>query len=147
MTTDITTFYDVEAVHCDWHVVSGDLASGNDLQTAILISLFTDRLANADDEFDGNDRRGWWGDGEYRIGSRFWLLQRQKLTTDVALKAEQYAKEALQWLVDDGVVKTIQIQARIRWPDRLYLTIEYTRPDQGTKELLKYYWIWNPNAV
>ncbi|MCV5591620.1 phage GP46 family protein, partial [Escherichia coli] len=84
---------------------TGDIVCGNDLQTAILISLFTDRLADASDETDDGNRRGWWGDLEqdYRVGSRLWLLRRQKLTTQVALKAEAYAREALQWLKDDGV--------------------------------------------
>lgn len=145
--TDITTFYDPEAIHCDWKVRDGDLFSGNDLQTAILISLFTDRLAKADDDYEGSDRRGWWGDGERLIGSRFWLLRRQKLTTAVALKAEQYAKEALQWLVDDGVVKAIEIDTRIRWPDRLYLSISYVKPDNGSKEMLKFFWIWSQDAI
>ncbi|POZ13451.1 hypothetical protein C3Z09_23375, partial [Lelliottia aquatilis] len=59
----------------DWVVVSGDLQQGNDLETAIYISLFTDRLARDDDKIDGTDRRGWWADtGEtYLIGSRLWL--------------------------------------------------------------------------
>lgn len=141
--TDISTFYDPEAIRCDWKEGVGDLVSGDDLQTAIIISLFTDRLAGADDDY-GEDRRGWWGDldSEYLIGSRFWLLRREKLMTQVALKAEEYAKEALFWLVEDGVVKSIQINARIRAPNRLYLSIDYTRPDKNSKEMLQFYWVW-----
>ncbi len=60
--TDITTIWDEEQSIGDWQSGQGDLLSGNDLETAILISLFTDRLARADDDFDGDDRRGWWGD-------------------------------------------------------------------------------------
>ncbi|UMR99560.1 phage GP46 family protein [Escherichia coli] len=142
--SDITLFYDEEALRCDWQVTVGDLVCGNDLQTAILISLLTDRLADASDDTDGGDRRGWWGDLEqdYRIGSRLWLLRRQKLTTQVALKAEEYATEALQWLVDDGVVASLTTEARIVYPDRLYLTVTYRRPDAETTEWQKFYWIW-----
>lgn len=144
MTTDIATFYDSQAVHCDWRTVQGDLVSGDDLQTAILISLLTDRLARADDDYEGSERKGWWGDWEmdYPIGSRLWLLRRQKLTKAVVLKAEQYAKEALQWLVADGVAKAIDVTASIQMPDRLYLVIYYTRPNQDSKEMLKFYWVW-----
>lgn len=73
--SDITLLYDEEALRCDWSVGTGDIACGNDLQTAILISLFTDRLADASDETDDGNRRGWWGDLEqdYRVGSRLWL--------------------------------------------------------------------------
>lgn len=55
--SDITLFYDEEALHCDWSVGTGDMVCGNDLQTAILISLFTDRLADASDETDDGNRR------------------------------------------------------------------------------------------
>ena len=146
--TDITTLYDEQIAHCDWEIAEGDLKKGDDLQTAILISLFTDRLANADDEYEDNNdndnRRGWWGDldSDYRIGSRFWLLRRKKLTKEVAIKAEQYAKEALKWLVDDGIVKFIELESSIRYPDRLYLKITYIRPDKDSKELLQFYWVW-----
>lgn len=150
MKTDISTLYEPQSIHCDWQVQMGDLTSGDDLQTAILISLFTDRLTNSDDDLDNSsDRRGWWGDinAQYKIGSRFWLLRRQKLTLKVAQKAEQYAKEALFWLVDDGVVQSIQIEATIRQPDRLYLTITFQRPDRDSKEMLRYYWVWSKNAI
>ncbi len=77
------------------------------------------RLADASDETDDGNRRGWWGDLEqdYRVGSRLWLLRRQKLTTQVALKAEAYAREALQWLKDDGVVASLDVEAWIVPPD------------------------------
>ncbi|NHB97019.1 phage GP46 family protein [Photorhabdus stackebrandtii] len=102
--SDITSYWDVNKIHADWLSGNGDLVTGNDLQTAIIISLFTDRQARPDDEIDGVDRKGWWGDigSDYQIGSRLWLIRRQKLTTAVALKTEDYAREALQWMLDDG---------------------------------------------
>ncbi len=33
---------------------------GDDLQTAIMISLFTDGVAKPDDKLDESYRRGWW---------------------------------------------------------------------------------------
>lgn len=142
--SDITLLYDEEVMRCDWSVGPGDIVCGNDLQTAILISLLTDRLADASDDTDDGNRRGWWGDLEqdYRIGSRLWLLRRQKLTTQVALKAEDYAREALQWMTDDGVVSSLDVEAWIVMPDRLYMTIAYRRPDEGTTMCQKFYWVW-----
>lgn len=98
--SDISSFWNVDAIHADWQADSGALTTGNDLQTAIIISLFTDRLARRDDTYDGSDRRGWWGDSDSdnQMGSRLWLIRREKLTTRVAIKAEEYAKEALSWL-------------------------------------------------
>lgn len=59
--SDISSFWNVDALHADWRTDPGALETGNDLQTAIILSLFTDRLARRDDAYDGSDRRGWWG--------------------------------------------------------------------------------------
>ncbi|TKI02902.1 phage GP46 family protein [Martelella alba] len=141
--TDITTVWDSDNSVGDWQESTGDLLSGSDLKTAVLISLFTDRQARADDDYDGDDRRGWWGDSgaDYAIGSRLWLLKRQKLTHAVAGKAEDYAKEALQWLLDDDVVASITITTQIVYPGRLYMQIVFIKPD-GTDTTFKYSWVW-----
>ena len=58
-------------------------ACGDDLITALTVSLFTDRRAADDDELlDGSDdRRGWWGDNAAApLGSRLWMLERSKRT-------------------------------------------------------------------
>ncbi len=141
--TDITTLWNAEQSVGDWAEASGDLQEGNDLETAILISLFTDRLARADDDIDGDDRRGWWGDAgqDYPIGSRLWLLRRQKLTVATANKAEGFASEALKWLIDDGVVASITPVTQIVYPNRLNLFITYQKPGQDAVSK-RYFWVW-----
>ena len=66
--------------------------SNLDLQTAILISLFTDAQASPDDMIqDGSgDPRGWWGDlgSSKPIGSKLWLLGRAKQTTRCAREGQ-----------------------------------------------------------
>jgi phage gp46-like protein len=96
----------------DWVQLGTQLQSGNDLANAVMISLFTDRVANSDDVIpDGtNDPRGWWGDdAALPIGSRLWLLSRAKQTTETLARAQDYIAEALQWLIDDGVVARFDI--------------------------------------
>lgn len=102
-----------------------DLASGYDLETAAIISLFTDRLAHEDDRLpdpqDG-DRRGWWADwdsGIGFIGSRLWLVSREKTTEETRLRIEDYCREALAWMIEDDVADTIEVIA------------EYNRQQQG----------------
>jgi phage gp46-like protein len=127
----------------DFVLAGADLATDAGLQTAVVISLFTDRRADAGDELpDGTtDRRGWWPDtlGEQtdRIGSKLWLLSRAKQTQETALRAENYAREALQWLVSDGIAKTVtvaadwvaqgvlRLQGTIERPDGSFLTFVY----------------------
>ena len=81
---------------------------------AVVISLFTWRRAATDDPVDDDERFGWWGDSyptiaDDRIGSRLWLLRRVKLTADTQRDAEFYAREALQWLLDDGQVLEVDV--------------------------------------
>lgn len=141
--SDIASFWNVDEMFADWQKGLGELTTGNDLQTAILDSLFTDRLARADDDYEDSDRRGWWGDSgeESQLGSRLWLLRRKKLTPDVAKKAEEYSSEALNWLKVDGVVSEVIPVARIVLPDRLNLIIRYHAPGKDWQEF-RFYWIW-----
>ena len=81
---------------------------------AVVISLFSWRRAATDDPVDDDERFGWWGDSyppiaDDRIGSRLWLLRRVKLTADTQRDAEFYAREALQWLLDDGQVLEVDV--------------------------------------
>lgn len=81
---------------------------------AVVISLFTWRRAATDDPVDDEERFGWWGDSyptiaDDRIGSRLWLLRRVKLTADTQRDAEFYAREALQWLLDDNQVLEVEV--------------------------------------
>jgi len=137
------------AIEFDGTRLIGDLKLGaagleqdDDLTTCVLVSLFTDRRARADDPLPagaGDDRRGWLGDalatieGD-RIGSRLWLLKREKQTNETKRRAITYCREALAWLIDDNLATQIDIAAE--WlPDRdgiLGVDIVVRRPDGST---------------
>lgn len=132
--TDIRTVWDVAAARGDWLVEPPDLAHDRDLETAVLISLFTDRLAEPDDALPDpldRDRRGWWGDTgpspRDPIGSRLWLLAREKQTNDVRLRAEDYAREALAWMVEDGVADAVDVEASWTRLGMLEVAVTITR--------------------
>ncbi|ECR7610292.1 hypothetical protein F2C03_07000 [Salmonella enterica] len=119
--------------HCDIAQSGTDLLTDDSIETAVIISLFTDRRAEPGDDIpDGTtNRRGWWGDtySETPIGSRLWLLSREKQLSSVLGRAEQYAAEALQWLIDDGLAATIAITATNPENEVLALRIDITLPD------------------
>lgn len=142
--SDISSFWDVDRLRADWREGQGDLVSGNDLQTAIIISLFTDLPARPDDDIDGTDRKGWWGNvGEEKaVGSLLWLLRRSKLTPAVALKAEGYCSEATSWLVSDGVVASIDVATQIIFPRRLNIFLRYQQPGATDSTDLRFFWVW-----
>ncbi|HEY2010523.1 MAG TPA: phage GP46 family protein [Rhizomicrobium sp.] len=143
--SDISTIWEVSNCVAGWQINGAQLQTGNDLETAVLISLFTDRQAQPDDVIpDGTgDPRGWWGDvpGEPQIGSRLWLLSRSKLTTQVALKAKDFCTEALQWLIDDGVASAIAVVTEIVHPSRLYVQVTITK--NNVSQTLRFGWAWD----
>ena len=120
----------------EWLVSGPSLAADDGLYTAVVLSLFTDRLSEAGDPgVDAGARRGWWGDAYAdvdgdRIGSRLWLLAREKRTPAVLARAELYAREALQWLVDDGVASAIAVAASMTQGGVLGLEVSITRSAQ-----------------
>src|SRR5471032_1175811 len=129
----------------DWALSGAQLATGNDIETAVYISLFSDRAANPDDVIpDGSgDPRGWWGDTgqEQPIGSRLWLLGRAKQTTDALNLAKDYITEALQWLIDDGVVGSFDITVEWSAVGRLGANVVAHRP-AGGPTAMQFFWNW-----
>lgn len=133
---DAALLFDADTLAADLGIDKGDLVAESGLKTAVLISLFTDRRADADDKLpaEASDRRGWWGDlvppaeGD-RIGSKLWLLSREKTTDAILNRAREYAREALEWLVEDGVAKSVEVAAEYIRTGFLAIGITITRPD------------------
>lgn len=110
------------------------------LQTAIIISLFTDRRATPDDRLPlrEQDRRGWVGDafalpsatrGQDEWGSALWLVYISKVTSEVLEQARFAAQEALDWLVRDEIASRVVVTAQ--WVgDRLAVRPTIYQPDQ-----------------
>lgn len=133
---DIATVWNPEVSRGDYRVVApGVLESGSDLATAVMISLFTDRTAEPDDvPPDGDGRRGWWGDAfrTYPLGSRLWLLAREKETEQTRLRAEAYGREALRWMIREEIASATEVSAAWTVPGRLELTAVIVSPP-GTR--------------
>lgn len=110
---DVYVLWDNANAQGDWTLAQGDLQTGQDLETACLVSLFTDKQATADFvPTDGtSDRRGWWADpyNDQPLGSTLWQLERAKKTRDTLGLARRYATDALQWLIDDGIAKDVVV--------------------------------------
>ncbi|MCH7128158.1 phage tail protein [Escherichia coli] len=102
-----------------WLTVNGQRVKANapldPLTRSVVISLFTWRRADPDDQADAP--MGWWGDTwpvvqNDRIGSKLWLYQRSKLTNQLVNTIRTCIRDALQWMVDDGVVSRIDLDIR-----------------------------------
>jgi phage gp46-like protein len=111
----------------EWDVVleDGDLVGDDSLETAILVSLLTDA---EDATLSTGERRGWWGDTfnddpADRIGSHLWLLRREKQTDATLARAIDYAREALGFLIDDGVASNVTVTGEWAAPGFLRLQV------------------------
>lgn len=133
----------------DLALLDGDLATDDGLRTAVALSLLCDRRAEPDDIIpDGTtNRRGWWADaiadedGD-RWGSRLWLLDREKELPEVRRRAEAYAEESLDWLLDDGVANEITVTAETLNRSVLWLRVDIQRGD-GTRISDRYQYVWS----
>lgn len=114
----IRLVYDPETSEADLgRADDGGIEEGHELETAVLISLFTDRRVSETEVPPGTSRAGWWGDAYAdeegdEIGSRLWLLRRGLDVPDAPVRAAEYSREALRWLVDDGVASEVDATAR-----------------------------------
>lgn len=125
-----------QQTHGDIAIEGADLLADEGLETAVMLSLFLDRRAeDADNLPDDVDPRGWWGDsfadvqGD-AVGSRLWLLSREKQLQSVANRVQEYAAEALAWLVDDGVASAVDAVATWVAPGMCALSVSIQRPDK-----------------
>mgnify|MGYP005833654175 CR=1 FL=1 len=105
----------------------------DDLARAVVNSLFSWARAEEDDKRPGESKMGWWADsfsdeGD-KFGSRLWLLMRSSRTSEDIALAEEYALEALQWMLDDNIAAEIKAAAELDSFERLNLQIEIVRPD------------------
>ena len=124
-----------------------DIATDGGLETAVFLSLFTDARAEDSDELPTGEtsRRGWWGDafptvtGD-RWGSRLWLLARSKRTVETLRRAEQYAREALAWLLVDKVASRVDVMAEAVGGDMLGFSVAVYRP---TGDIVQYRYEYN----
>lgn len=172
---DIATVFDPIANRFDWQVVGGQLAVDDGLETAIIISLFTDRQADPDDVLPDDavgpfgtgtkgsgDTRGWCGDwittgalgvadGDALptppdlIGSRLWLLHREKELPIVLTKARDYAAEALDWMKTLSIVREVDVTTEISRPGVLGLLVQLTRLD-GSIANFRYDHAWGAST-
>lgn len=117
---------------------NGEVSLGN----LALCLLGTDRRCeDSEIPLGDDDPRGWWGDDfGGPTGSRLWLLQRSATTQDAATLAESYIIEALQPMIDQGMVESLSVSASLVG-SQLRAEVVFTRPD-GSKVSQKWVDLW-----
>jgi phage gp46-like protein len=157
--TDIADLWNPFLGGADFQVVGQILATNQDLVTAVTISLFTNRRADASDILpvpNSIDRGGWWGStylqtdplAGFPLGSRLWLLSRSISNTQLLITAQGYCQEALAWIKNRGIARTITVTTSFLNGDqsKLKIAIEIIKPN-GQAVNWSYNWAWNQVAV
>ena len=118
----------------DFDAETNDLNVSDSLANSIVLSLGTyARERNLPvNKANLKPSRGFWADslsvGE--LGGRLYEAFPGELTQESADKVKVLALEALAWLKDDGVAKSIECQANIDGKN-LVLILEIAKPDGG----------------
>lgn len=148
--TSLRLHYDSERNRLDLAVVDGRLDASDAFDTDVFVSLFTWRRASADDlkrwGFAPEQNQGSWQEDYprvpgYREGSLLWLLAHGKKEDATLRAAESFAIDALRWLKEDQLAKSVA--ARADWhpgTDILVLVIDVVKAD-GTR------WVRAWNAI
>lgn len=112
------------------------VAHGDQVTTAILLSLYTDRRVDPSEVPAGTDLGGWWGatfpkKAGHIEGSRLWLLFAfgGAASEENRRRAEEYAAEALAWMIEDGIFAKIEPVGSIVASDMIELAIAFTEAD------------------
>ncbi|WP_077072270.1 phage GP46 family protein [Mailhella massiliensis] len=132
----------------DLPVKKGDLVGDGSLGTEIMVSLFTDIRAEKDElPPEYGDLRGWWADALFSLqgegqgtGSKLWLLRRQKQLEAVLVRAETYARDALRWLVNEGLATAVEVTAENPSPGLLALRVAVTRTSPSVMQRVTDVW-------
>lgn len=131
-----------------------DLASDDGLETAVIISYFTDRRATPEQvpvELPQDDLRGYWGDVRPAVegdqtGSLLWLLAREKQLPVILSRAQQYCREALAWMIDDKIATRVEVATEYVATGWMLITTDIYRPD-GAPVRYRYQYEWAAQAA
>lgn len=135
---NIRVVWDANRMRGDWllDAPSRTLDDTHALVTAVATALFTHRTALTDDRLpdpQSSDRRGWWADheaelvrGGWPIGSRLWLISREKQSEETRQRAETYIREALDPFVTLALI------------DRYDLTVDWFAHERLGAEIVLY---------
>lgn len=144
--TDLAFERDAEGIYDLVIDDDGDLKVTAGVESAIFISLFSDRRAYPDEVADPWKRRGTILDITAEIigdrhGSGLWLYEQSRLTREIALEVELEAEQALSWMVRRRLAQFVIARAEMKPADRaLWLNVDVTIAGGGVVSVAYQLW-------
>lgn len=134
----------------DLGIFKNDFKTDDGLETAVIISLFTDARCSLEElPAEEKSKRGWWGDAIPEVdgeitGSKLWLLRREKQTDETRKRAKDTCEEALAWMIEDKLAEQIIVETE--WVEAGFLGIKITIQRPKGQLVFKYKINWNAQA-
>ena len=144
MSTDAVLNTNFENIYDFSLATNGDILTDDFFDTSILVALFTDKRAIAEEVPVSRFRRGWIGDESnedgFEGGSKLWLYSQAKLTRDTLNGLATESNSALAYFVDDNIAISIFSNADLI-NGGAGLTITTTRPNSRVDK--RFFELWN----
>jgi phage gp46-like protein len=114
----------------DIEFVAGQPRMDGGIETAVYISLFTER--------------GWWGNAAGdEAGSNLESILSDTLTTKTLNTAADEIRRALEWLISDGVASSVDVTVSAIGVYSVLLEIIISEPDALTPTTIRYRLNWD----
>lgn len=116
----------------------GDIETADQLETAILMSLFCEKRAAPSEVPNPSRRRGWIGNVAtpgIEIGSKLWLYEQARVTRTVLNGIQAEGLDAVNWLVEDGIASRVDTNVTTN-----ELIVDLYRPNSEVVSV--YYPLW-----
>lgn len=98
--------------HFNLNALTSPISSKEGMSHAVLQSVhnYAESTQNDRARMDSDERGGTWSNDVLNIvGSRDWTLKRDKVTAQTITLAKRFYQSALQWLIDDGYAKKVDV--------------------------------------
>lgn len=122
----------------------GDISTINGMETACLVSLFTDRRLPESVAPYPMSRSGWIGNirtakEPRQLGSELWALENARLTTYLLAQRKEACTRAFDWMLIDRAARSVSATSRYNSDGVVSDGIEITARD-GVKYSAVYLW-------
>lgn len=125
----------------------GDILTNDFFDTALIVSLFSDRRASSSEVLLPENRRGWIGNEftpDFEIGSRLWLFEQARLSTNTINEMVSIVQESLQWLIDDNLALSTAAEVVLQ-NGTVFLNVTITRVNSKVEKRL--FDLWENSGV
>lgn len=145
MKQDIAIVFDSVSGERDIAVADdGDLLATTGFDTVVSNSLLVNRRAASTEVIPPYLRRGWIGDlapiaAAFKVGSKLWLFEQRRLTTDVVNEIRDAAAKSLEWLVEIGAARDVRVEVETPTPHVVSIVADVFIYGVGTR---RYTNIW-----